>query len=223
MDEAGWLASTDPYRMLVFLKDRASDRKLKLLLFAWLRRDCEESWRTVVETAERWADGTATYRDLWQAYREVMSRRIMDQPVIAQIIERLLGIDTARSHRELRIAGTLMSPTFINIVAAWNLLRVPVDSGSQTAAHVLRDILGNPFRQPRLTLGPTQSAVALAQAAYEERALPSGHLACQRLAVLADALEDGGCADEDILNHLRDPQAVHVRGCFALDLILGKQ
>jgi hypothetical protein len=40
--------------------------------------------------------------------------------------------------------------------------------------------------------------------------------------ILADALQDAGCDCEDILNHLRDPNATHVRGCWALDLILGK-
>jgi hypothetical protein len=43
-----------------------------------------------------------------------------------------------------------------------------------------------------------------------------------RLAVLADALEEAGCADANLLGHLRGP-GPHVRGCFALDLLLGKQ
>ena len=55
----------------------------------------------------------------------------------------------------------------------------------------------------------------LAQGIYEDRAF--GHLP-----VLADALEDAGCADADILGHLRGA-GPHVRGCWALDLALGKQ
>ena len=54
----------------------------------------------------------------------------------------------------------------------------------------------------------------LAQAIYEERDL-------RRLPVLADALEDAGCEDADLLGHLRGPGR-HVRGCWALDLVLGK-
>jgi hypothetical protein len=61
----------------------------------------------------------------------------------------------------------------------------------------------------------------LAHAAYEERHLPSGELDAARLAVLADALEEAGCIDADLLSHLRGP-GPHVRGCWALDLILGK-
>jgi hypothetical protein len=39
--------------------------------------------------------------------------------------------------------------------------------------------------------------------------------------VLADALEEASCTDADVLNHRRRP-AVHVRGCWVIDLLLGK-
>src|SRR5262245_57779436 len=70
---------------------------------------------------------------------------------------------------------------------------------------------------PRLS-PPARGA---ARRAYEERSLPSGHLDPARLLVLADALEEAGCADADLPGHLRGP-GPHVRGCWALDLILGK-
>jgi hypothetical protein len=82
-------------------------------------------------------------------------------------------------------------------------------------AGFLCDIFGNPFRQARVApawLSPT--TVALAQAIYEDRAF-------DRLPILADALEDAGCTDQTILDHLRGP-GPHTRGCFALDLVLGK-
>jgi hypothetical protein len=53
--------------------------------------------------------------------------------------------------------------------------------------------------------------------------LPSGHLDNARLAVLADMLEEAGCRDEEVLGHLRKPDAVHVRGCFVVDLLPGKE
>jgi hypothetical protein len=62
----------------------------------------------------------------------------------------------------------------------------------------------------------------LAQAAYDDRELPSGHLDPARLAVLADALEEAGCTNADILSHCRSP-GPHVRGCWVVDLILGKE
>jgi hypothetical protein len=55
----------------------------------------------------------------------------------------------------------------------------------------------------------------LAQATYQERAF-------DRLPILADALEESGCDNADLLSHLRGP-GPHARGCWALDLILGKE
>src|SRR5262249_12375152 len=61
----------------------------------------------------------------------------------------------------------------------------------------------------------------LAQAAYDDRSMPAGLLANSRLGSLAAALEGGGCADEAMLSPLREPGS-HVRGCWVVDLILGK-
>ena len=92
-----------------------------------------------------------------------------------------------------------------------------------TACGVLREVFGNPFRS--VALDPawqTSTVVSLAQAAYEERILPAGTLDPDRLAVLADALEEAGCDNPDILSHLRGP-GPHYRGGFALDLLLSKE
>ncbi len=45
--------------------------------------------------------------------------------------------------------------------------------------------------------------------------------AYKNLPILADALEDAGCDNADILSHCRGP-GPHVRGCWVLDLLLGK-
>ncbi len=82
-------------------------------------------------------------------------------------------------------------------------------------ANLLRDIFGNPFHP--VALDPawrTEAVVALARAVYDDRAF-------DRLPVLADALEDAGCADADVLAHCRG-DGPHVRGCWVVDLILGK-
>jgi hypothetical protein len=62
----------------------------------------------------------------------------------------------------------------------------------------------------------TTTTVAIARCAYDERAF-------DRLPILADALQDAGCNAIDLLDHLRDPNATHVRGCWALDLVLGRE
>jgi hypothetical protein len=93
----------------------------------------------------------------------------------------------------------------------------------RVSAGFLRDVVGNPFRP--VTLAPgwlTPQVVALAQAANDQRGLPTGTLDVPRLAVLADALEDAGCTDADLLNHLRGP-GPHYRGCWVVDLILGNR
>ena len=54
----------------------------------------------------------------------------------------------------------------------------------------------------------------MAQVIYGDRAF-------DRLPLLADALEDAGCTDADILGHCRTP-GEHVRGCWVVDLLLGK-
>jgi hypothetical protein len=90
---------------------------------------------------------------------------------------------------------------------------------------LLRDIAGNHFQQvapdPAWLSWNGNTVVTLAQAAYEERQLPTGVLDGARLAILADALEEAGCTDVAILNHCRGP-GPHVRGCWVLDLLLGK-
>ena len=82
--------------------------------------------------------------------------------------------------------------------------------------HLLREILGNPFRPVALDPAWRTAAVTqLAGAIYEERAF-------DRLPILAAALEDAGCTSPDILNHCRQP-GPHVRGCWLVDLVLGKE
>jgi hypothetical protein len=91
--------------------------------------------------------------------------------------------------------------------------------GGQAPAALLRDVFGNPFR-PLPQVNPAWLAweggtvPKVAQATYDERAF-------DRLPVLADALEDAGCTDADILGHCRI-SGDHVRGCWVVDLVLEK-
>lgn len=91
------------------------------------------------------------------------------------------------------------------------------DIESQEQAALIRDIFGLlPFRVIRFPLSQRSSTVEqLAEAIYHDRAF-------DRLPVLADALEEAGCTDAAILNHCRQP-GVHVRGCWVVDLVLGKE
>jgi hypothetical protein len=108
-----------------------------------------------------------------------------------------------------------------------SLASSPDRRGEQAAhADLLRDILGNPFRPflpPPASLLSWQKGLILRmlEAIEEGRSLPSGQLDTARLAVLGDALEDAGCTDAQLLVHLRLP-GLHVKGCLAVDAILGQ-
>jgi len=89
------------------------------------------------------------------------------------------------------------------------------EAGTRTVCQFFRDIFGNPFRP--VAIDPrwqTETVVALATGIYAERAF-------DRMPILADALEDVGCDRADILNHCRG-DGPHVRGCWVVDLLLGK-
>ena len=77
---------------------------------------------------------------------------------------------------------------------------------------LLRDVAG-PLRPPQVQL-KDEAVATLAGTIYEERAF-------NRLPALADALEEAGCDNAELLDHLRGP-GPHVRGCWAVDLVLGR-
>jgi hypothetical protein len=103
---------------------------------------------------------------------------------------------------------------------------VPTGADAHVQAALLRDIFGPlPFRTKTIAPGwlSWNGGVVrlLAVAAYDGRLLPSGQLDLTRLAVLADALEEAGCDDAEVLSHLRGP-GPHVRGCWCVDLLLDR-
>jgi hypothetical protein len=82
-------------------------------------------------------------------------------------------------------------------------------------AELLRCIVGNPFRPVGVDQSwLTSTVVALARGIYDDRAF-------DRMPILADALQDAGCANADVLTHCRDT-GPHARGCWVVDQLLGK-
>jgi hypothetical protein len=90
-------------------------------------------------------------------------------------------------------------------------------------AALLRHVVGPHGSLPvaRRAIEPDATVKSLAEAAYEDRLMPSGELDPVRLSVLADALEDVG-ADAELIEHLRGP-GPHVRGCWVVDALLGRE
>lgn len=83
-------------------------------------------------------------------------------------------------------------------------------------ADIMRDILGNPFRPVSLDhCWQTPTVLSLAQGIYTDSAF-------DRLPILADALEEASCDNSELLNHCRS-ETVHMRGCWVIDLLLGKE
>jgi hypothetical protein len=97
----------------------------------------------------------------------------------------------------------------------------------EQVAPLVREIFGNPFHpSPPLPLSVLAwndgTVKRIAQGVYEERQMPGGTFDPARLSILCDALLDAGCEDEELMAHCRS-EGPHVRGCWAVDLILGKE
>jgi hypothetical protein len=225
MDERERLACTHPGKMLSFAQNQFSCRKQRLFVVACCR--CiwqlftDERLRGAVEAGEQFTEGHLDETGLRKAPRiawEAPSHGANHNCTAAALCcvnpgltWRTVGLCCAWTARAAAGSQTPhLSPRWRDLVS------------QEYTAHcaLLRHIFGNPFRP--VVLNPacrTPTVATLAQAAYENRTLPAGTLEPDRLAVLADALEEAGCTDADILGHLRGP-GTHVRGCWPVDAIL---
>jgi hypothetical protein len=232
MDESEWVDCVDPDELLSWLGDDLSVRKAILLACGCCRalhwRFSDPRSRATIEAAEEFADGGITLERIRLAASEARAayREAVLTPGTARRFPRA-GEITALTAREL-LSAFLQSellPEAIRSAAvqAVAFVRQGVKRVKPAQAALVRDVVRNPFHPAILSPAwRTSVVVSLAQAAYECRELPAGVLDAARVAILADALEDAGCTDAEILGHLRGP-GPHVRGCWALDLILGKE
>ncbi len=215
MTEAEWLTATDPMLMLEFIKDKVSDRKLRLLGVAIARaswgRLLDERSRLAIEQTERFADwliGDAALEFAANGAWDVRDELFDAGPEFHD--DRLwLAESVGLTASVYEWSNTFHQP---GPFEGGYPFRLP----SIIHCERMLDIFGNPFRP--IAVDPcwlTSTAVALAQGIYTDRAF-------DRLPILADALQDAGCEDADILSHCRG-DGPHVRGCWVVDLVLGKQ
>jgi hypothetical protein len=222
MTEDQWVACGDVEAMLGHLRGAgtAGDRKLRLFGCAC----CRQVWgrltdprsRKAAEVAEQLADGAAT-----EAMRSEAAAAADEAQYAVWLYAPEKNASESPSWLASLIPGHLVGEEPA-IPATLDALSKVEPTGRAQAAALLRDIFGNPFRP--LVLAPsllTPPILSLADAAYHGRELPSGHLSRDRLLVLADALEEVGCEDAALLEHLRS-EGAHVRGCWAVDVVLGK-
>jgi hypothetical protein len=225
MDKKSWLTSADPHAMLEFLGNQASERKLRLFACACCRRVwhllTDERSRSAVEAAELHAEGAlddAALTSAWLIASET------ERPAFAK-----KNCAPSRTIASTAVCATLPDPFRAAreclLTVNW-VNRGPLRDENDWQRSVLRDIFGNPF-QPFVVSNDwlvwNHGAIdALARSAYSHCIFPAGTLEPDRLAVLADALEEVGCSDEAALDHLRGP-GPHYRGCHVLEALLGQK
>ncbi len=225
MTEAEWLSCSDPRPMLRSQQGRAGSRKLRLACCAFCRRVwhlmTDRRSRRAVEIAESFADGRASLRDLESA-KETAEVYLLSLPrtfsggyfaAVAAVNAAYVG--EADSYSEAVVAYAASVGTAYAATAGFS------DNAQMgEEARLVRDIIGNPFRltptiDPAWLSWDDGIVVNLARRIYDGRPL-------DLMPVLGDVLENAGCTDPDLLGHLRGP-GPHVRGCWALDLVLGRE
>jgi hypothetical protein len=166
-----------------------------------------ESIRRIVEVAELFADGAVSQKRLRKAIAEVKSwaqGRSKDSLCGWQEAEAVAALGIERDRGERR---------WPHYRPYWYLLE------DRWLIALLREVFGNPFRvavpSPDWLSWNRGTVLKMAESIYEERRF------CE-LPILGDALQDAGCDDAEILRHCREP-GEHVRGCWVVDLLLGKK
>ena len=218
MTEAEWLTATDPGRMLSFLCGQASERKHRLFACACCRQvwdDLPDSRsRAAVEVAERYADGLVSDTSLdtaFQAAADVQGHLYYGLAAATTVVLQAVHA-SCLTMRRLKYSLEYDHSLFQRLLM-WNRIRERI-AGSHVT--ILNCVFGNPFRPVAFDQRwRSETAVALASAIYADRAF-------DRLPILADALEEAGCDHPDILSLCRGP-GPHARGCWVVDLLLGKE
>ena len=231
MTEEEWHMCPEPRMMLRFLRKLIGSaewldwrnrqqheyipRRWRLIAAACCRRlpRLNLQDRSIIEMVERWADLQRTQIDWASEFEQYSLLSSKCRHYSTQIISSgiFLASVVGWVRRTISLRGSVRKQKRSEI-----LLNSLIILEKLSQCDLIRDIFGNPFRP--ISLEPswlTSSVVALASAIYEQRAF-------DRMPILADALEEAGCDNAEILNHCRLP-GEHVRGCWVVDLLLGKE
>jgi hypothetical protein len=232
MDETEWLGCVDPAGMLDYLGNQASDRKVRLFACACVRLKWRQliyaAPRDAVDLAERFAEGQATLEEVEQM-RQQADMAAMNAPEFDRYIYLASAVTLAESAAE----AARTAREFMQSQAVYEALLdiAPMENETQVAARarqevsraqgrLLHELFGNPFRPVRIEpawLAWCDGAVAgMARLIDEEGRF-------DELPYLADALTDAGCDNDELIRHLREPVSRHLRGCWALEALVGRQ
>lgn len=213
MTEAEWLACDDAECMLHFLGSEAGERRLRLFAVAAFRRVREvvgsaAEWERSLDVGERHADGNASREELPAGSFANGFVNVSDAEKALRV---LTEGGAARAAGIAFACATRQKGTFVGKVVYGRPEERPVQ------AALLRDIFGHPFSP--VAFDPawrTDTAVVLSQQMYDSRDFGE-------MPILADALQEAGCDSEAMLSHCRDASAPHVRGCWVVDSVLGRE
>jgi hypothetical protein len=178
----------------------------------------DERSQTTLATAELYADGEVDKADLQNAKVSArvaankLSRLGGDRPNVRSAVAWSAEATLAHAISAASITAALRASGALELAGVRSR-----DQEEREQLVLLRDIFGNPFRP--VTFDPawhTDTAVAIASGMYDSRDFSA-------MPILADALQDAGCENDDILNHCREANGIHVRGCWVVDLVLGKE
>ena len=214
MTETEWQKCvTRPDTVLACALGKISERKLRLFASAACRRYWDQladaRSRQAVIATEMLADGLISRDELERCHREA-SGVGLGAPWLAYVASNVEARAAA-----LAVAGQ----GFFRVSRNRPMFTEPWPIFKRAICILLREIISNPFRP--ITINPAWlnwndgTVRRIAQSIYDEKAF-------DRMPILADALQDAGCDNEDVLSHCRS-DGPHVRGCWALDILLGKE
>lgn len=226
MTEAEWLDCADPMPMLEFLGPKRLDSRLRRLAVECCRRVryliAEGVFRAAADAGEAFADDPRNRKSTIkamalasiEAWRQIPQYSLSANPhqlrAARSAVATCAPTDRLAAFKAMQLAAQAVNLNDADCCAFVEL---------QHQAVLVREIFGNPFCPAIIDsswLAWNDGTIPeLAQAIYDQRAF-------DRLPILADALEVAGCTNADILNHCRHP-GPHVRGCWVVDLILGKE
>jgi hypothetical protein len=207
--------------MLTFLRPNASERKLRLFACACCKSvvpllECDACLRAL-EVAESHADGSVSVQAVAHAREHVHGEWVNSGDAYRHLDAAASLVLSAIDHHPYQITWECLAK-MEREVASENCPDEAAIFGALSRAQprLLRCVIGNPFRPTTLDSSwLTSTVLTLAEGVYTERAF-------DRLPILADALQDAGCDDADVLGHCRGP-GPHARGCWVVDLVLGRQ
>ena len=197
-----------------YKKDQAG-RKVRLLLLACCQRLCDAADPACVELLQAAEGFTESAPPLLPRTGVLAPYSGAPGPagVIASSMCQPVGLALAQLRLHLGRRARAAAGTGEPATAAE---RGAIRQEAQAQCALLRDVFGNPFRVVKLKpVWRTTDVLGLARAIDEDRAF-------DRLPLLADTLMDAGCDDDQILLHCRSG-GPHVRGCWVVDLVLGKE